>query len=105
MAKKLPAQSRQANGVADEYAGTGPDRTLSLNSNEVVDLSVTEVVDLSVNEVRFDQSLSRGQNGRLNINFANRCSDLCRCIVQLPHRYGHLFRLARTRKESTKMGA
>ena len=56
MAKKLPAHGRQANGVADEAIGSGPDRILALNMNDVV--------DLSVNEVRFDKSVVRGQNGK-----------------------------------------
>jgi hypothetical protein len=60
MAKKLPSQGGQANGVAVEQAGTGPDRTLSLNTNEVV--------DLHVDDVRFDKSLSRGQNGKAMLN-------------------------------------
>lgn len=58
MAKKLPGYGRQANGVTDEHVGTGPDRTLLLKMNDVVDLAVSEV--------RFDKSLSRGQNGELH---------------------------------------
>ncbi|KIW05220.1 hypothetical protein, variant 2 [Verruconis gallopava] len=55
MAKKLSAQGKQPNGVNDEAAGAGPDRTLALN--------VQDVVDLAVNEVRFDKTHGRGQNG------------------------------------------
>jgi hypothetical protein len=59
MAKKLPSQGKQANGVSDESVGVGPDKTLSLN--------VQDVVDLSVNEVRFDKTLSRAQNGMYRV--------------------------------------
>jgi hypothetical protein len=55
MAKKLSGYGRQANGVTDEHVGTGSDRTLLLKMNDIV--------DLAVNDVRFDKSLSRGQNG------------------------------------------
>jgi hypothetical protein len=55
MAKKLPARGKQVNGVADENAGSGPERSFSVNVNEVVDLSVSDV--------RLDKPKGNGHNG------------------------------------------
>lgn len=67
MAKKLPAHGRQANGVVDEAVGSGPDRILMLNMNDVV--------DLLVNDVRFDKTMSRGQNGKHDMPGENHAAD------------------------------
>jgi hypothetical protein len=89
MAKKLPSQGGHANGIASEQAGTGPDRTLSFNINDVV--------DLHANDVRFDKSLSRGQNGKnRSVDSLVTMSNLNRRLVKLPHRHRHLARLAWT---------
>ena len=60
MAKKLSSQNKQANGVVDEVIGTGPDRVLSFD--------IQDVVHLSVDNVRLDKSQSRAQSGISDLN-------------------------------------
>ncbi|QDS76612.1 hypothetical protein FKW77_007733 [Venturia effusa] len=55
MARKAPSPNKQSNGVAEEEVGEGSERSLTLETSDVV--------DLKVDNVRLDKSQGRAQNG------------------------------------------
>lgn len=56
MARKTSSSGKQTNGVTGEEVGEGPERSLTLETGDVV--------DLKVDGVRLDKSQGRAQNGK-----------------------------------------
>jgi hypothetical protein len=55
MTKKLSSSNKQANGLSEEHAGTGPDH--------IMDFEMANVIDLAIDNVRLDKSRALAQNG------------------------------------------
>jgi hypothetical protein len=97
MAKKQRAPGRQANGVASENVGSGPDRTLALSMDEVLSVTGTDV--------RLDKSATRAQNGRsIKADVLRSMLTTFRRSIKLSNRHRHFFGLARTGARLAEVG-